>query len=69
MNIMNNTVDFFSNSMAKYKSLSSNISSDLYENVLCASTIENDIYLQYIYCSLIYTKIEFQFVIKCGIKL
>ena len=26
MNIMNNTVDFFSNSMAKYKSLSSNIS-------------------------------------------
>ena len=54
MNIMNNTVDFFSNSMAKYKSLSSNISSDLYENVLC---------------SLIYTKIEFQFVIKCSIKL
>ena len=45
MNIMNNTVDFFSNSMAKYKSLSSNIS-DLYENVLCASTIENDIYLR-----------------------
>ena len=68
MNIMNNTVDFFSNSMAKYKSLSSNIS-DLYENVLCASTIENDIYLQYIYCSLIYTKIELQFVIKCCIKL
>ena len=67
MNIMNNTVDFFSNSMAK--SLSSNISSDLYEYVLCASTIENDIYLQYIYCSLIYTKIEFQFVIKCSIKL
>ena len=53
MNIMNNTVDFFSNSMAKYKSLSSTIS-DLYENVLC---------------SLIYTKIEFQFVIKCSIKL
>ena len=53
MNIMNNTVDFFSNSMAKYKSLSSNIC-DLYENVLC---------------SLIYTKIEFQFVIKCCIKL
>ena len=68
MNIMNNTVDFFSNSMAKYKSLSSNIS-DLYENVLCTSTIENDIYLQYIYCSLIYTKIEFPFVIKCSIKL